>query len=135
MSTVHGEKIATRAIIVVDNKVLLGRRGRGSGENKYALIGGKPDGSETPENAIVREVEEETGLKFINPVLWKEISDSQSVPGEHWHIYFFLGEAAGELKLKNDEILDVIYVSEEDLSTVDIAFNHKEILAQFFDEL
>ncbi len=135
MSTEHVEKIATRAVIVIDNKVLLGKRGRGSGENKYALIGGKPEGSETPENTIVREVEEETGLTFTNPVLWKEIFDSQSVPGEHWHIYFFTGVATGELKLNKDEILDIIYVSKEDLSTVDIAFNHKEILTAFFNEL
>lgn len=128
-------KIATRAIIVVDGKILLGKRGRGFGENKYALIGGKPDGDETPKQAVVREVREETGLTFKDLVLWREIIDGESVPGETWRIYFFHGQVEGQLKLKDDEVLEIIYVDRENLSSVDIAFNHREMLTQFFSEM
>lgn len=118
----------------MDGKVLLGKRGRGFGENKYALIGGKPDGDETPKETVVREVREETDLIFKDSVLWREIVDKESVPGETWRIYFFHGRFEGQLKLKDDEILEVVYVGRDDLSSVDIAFNHREILTQFFNE-
>lgn len=134
MTTEYGEKIATRAIIVKDGKVLLGRRGRGIGQNLFALIGGKPDEGETPEQAIVREVGEEIGLKFKNPTLWIEESNDKTIPGQTWHTYYFLGDTEGVLSLKKDEILEVVYIGRSDLSSIDIAFNHGEILARFFDE-
>ena len=37
---------------------MLGKRGRGTAEGLYALIGGKPDQGESAEKAIVREVME-----------------------------------------------------------------------------
>ncbi len=126
------ELIATRAIIVVDGRVLLGKRGRGIGQNQFALIGGKPDDGETPEEAIVREVREETGFELKNPVLWIEESNDKTIPGQTWHTYYFLGEVGGELKLKEDEVPEVIYIGADDLSNVDIAFNHREILGRYF---
>lgn len=129
----NGERIATRALIVVDGKVLLGKRVRGHGVDQFALVGGKPDEGETLEQTIIREVEEEIGLKFRNPILWKEIPDSKSVLGEIWHIYFFTGEIEGHLVLKKDEISEVIYIGRDDLPNVDIAFNHREVLTQFFN--
>jgi len=128
------EKIATRAIIVVDGKVLLGKRGRGIGEGQLALVGGKPDGDETPEQAVVREVWEETGLKLRNPVLWLEEANDKTVPGQTWHTYYFLGEVEGELNLKKDEVPKVVYLGRDDLANADIAFNHKEVLTQFFNK-
>lgn len=129
------EKIATRAIIVIDNKVLLGKQGRGIGEGQFALVGGKPDSDETPEQAVVREVLEETGLKLKNPVLWLEESNDKTVPGQTWHTYYFLGEVEGKLNLKKDEVPEVIYLGRDDLANADIAFNHKEVLTQFFSEV
>ena len=128
------EQVATRAIILKDRKVLLGKRVKGFGRDQFALIGGKPDTGETLEQTITREVEEEIGLNFKNPVLWKETPDSQSVPGETWLIYFFTGEAEGHLVLKRDEISEVVYASVEDLGKLDIAFNHREILTEFFSK-
>ncbi|HET7098761.1 MAG TPA: NUDIX domain-containing protein [Patescibacteria group bacterium] len=133
MSAEHGvEKIATRAIIVINNKVLLGKRGGGGGEGQFALIGGKPDGKETPAEAVVREVQEETGLIFTNPILFFESKNSQTIPGQTWHTFYFLGETSGELNLKKDEVPEVVYVNENNLKSIDIAFDHREILIRFF---
>lgn len=127
------ELIVTRAIIIVDGKVLLGKRGRGVVKGKFALIGGKPEGNELPAQTIVREVEEETGLKFKNPTLFFEESNDKNVPGQIWHTYYFLGETEGDLQLKIDEIPEVIYVGKEDLKNIDIAFNHSEVLQKYFN--
>lgn len=126
-------KVVTRAIILVDGKVLLGRRARGSGANQYALVGGKPEAGETLEETVVREVQEEIGVLFKNVKLWKTELDTTSVSkAEPWNVYYFYGDMEGSPKLKPDEISDVIYVGKDGLSDVDFAFDHKDILKQFF---
>lgn len=126
------EKIATRALIVVDDKILLGKRARGICAGKYALIGGKLDDGEAPEETVVRETKEETGLSFNDAVLWKEESNDKTIPGQVWHTYYYLGKVVGTINLKKDEVEKVVYVGRRDLHKIDIAFNHKEILEEFF---
>jgi ADP-ribose pyrophosphatase YjhB (NUDIX family) len=128
-------KVVTRAIILVNGKVLLGKREHGNGANQYALVGGKPKGNESPEDAVVREVNEELGILFKNIKPWKTELDKKTVPGESWDVYFFYGEGEGELKLKKDEILDTILVGKEDLPNIDFAFDHRAILEQFFEDV
>jgi ADP-ribose pyrophosphatase YjhB (NUDIX family) len=127
------ELIATRAIIIVEGKAMLGKRGRGVAVDRFALVGGKPDGDESPAQAIVREVEEETGLRFKDPKLFLEESNDKTVPGQTWHTYYFLGDAEGDLRLKKDEISEVIYVGKDDLKNIDIAFNHSDVLQKYFN--
>jgi 8-oxo-dGTP diphosphatase len=122
----------TRAVILVKSKVLLGKRVKGRGANQYALVGGKPEGNETPEEAIKREVKEELGIIFKNVKQWKEELDKRSVPGESWNVYYFYGGGGGDLNLNKNEISDVVYVDMENLSKFDIAFDHKEVLTEFF---
>jgi len=125
-------KTVTRAVILVGGKILLGKRVRGRGANQYALIGGKPESNETPEEAIKREVKEELGISLKNVKLWKEELDKISVPGELWNVYYFYGGCEGNLNLKKDEISGVVYVDMKNLSNFDIAFDHKDILIEFF---
>lgn len=52
---------AARAIIVENGKLLVMHRDK-HGSEYYTLVGGRLAGHETPEQALVREVKEETGL-------------------------------------------------------------------------
>jgi ADP-ribose pyrophosphatase YjhB (NUDIX family) len=54
-------KIAARAIIIKDNKILVMYRNK-YGSQFYTLVGGRTDNNETPEQAVIREVKEETGM-------------------------------------------------------------------------
>ncbi len=56
-------KLATDAIIVKNNKIVLIKRRYDPYKNFYALSGGHLEHNETFEEACVREVREETGLK------------------------------------------------------------------------
>jgi len=52
---------AARAIIIENNKVLVMYRNK-QGSQYYTLVGGRVGENETVENALVREVKEESGL-------------------------------------------------------------------------
>jgi 8-oxo-dGTP diphosphatase len=52
---------AVRAIIIRDNQLLVMHRNK-FGQEYYSLVGGGVDLGETPEQALVREVKEETSL-------------------------------------------------------------------------
>ena len=48
--------------LVEENRVLLGQKKEGMGAGNYVGIGGKPEEGETPDQTLVREVEEEIGV-------------------------------------------------------------------------
>lgn len=121
----------TRAIIVnEEGKVLLGKRAYGNGAGKYALVGGKPDQGEMMDQAIIREVKEEIGVNF-NPQECFTILDHDTDPRGTWLVFYFTGPYEGDPKL-NDEITDFIFVGEEDLPPIDIAFENRDRLIEFF---
>lgn len=124
-------KKVTRAIILdKKNSVLLGKRARGIGKGQWALVGGKPDEGETPAEAVVREVHEELGLTFT-PQFYKEemdLTDKQNP----WRVFYFTGEISGELHPNPEEISEVIYATNTDLDELNIAFDHRDRLREFF---
>jgi mutator protein MutT len=125
-------KQVSRAIIINgQGKVLLGKRARGTGVGQYALIGGKPHEGETAASAIVREVQEELGVIF-SPTFYLERVDAFSDPESPWRVSYFVGPITGDIKLNPSEISEVIFVSEAELEELDIAFDHKERIREFF---
>lgn len=59
--------VGVGVIIVRQGEVLIGRRNGKNGYNTWSMPGGHLDVGETPEDAAVREVLEETGLVVANP--------------------------------------------------------------------
>lgn len=59
---------SVRAIIINGDKMVVMHRNK-FGQEYYTLIGGGVDAGESPEQALVREVAEETGLAVANPRL------------------------------------------------------------------
>lgn len=84
---------------------------------------------------MVREVKEESGLEFVNPRLFMEETNDKTKRGEFWHTLYYLGKVLGKLKLKTDEVEEVIYVGREDLQGVEIAFTHREVLKKYFESV
>lgn len=52
----------TLLLLRKENKILLAMKKRGFGEGKYNGVGGKLDEGETPEEAMIREANEEIGI-------------------------------------------------------------------------
>jgi mutator protein MutT len=55
-------KEATLCFVISEGKILLGFKKKGFGSLKYAGFGGKLENGETPEQAAVRELQEECGV-------------------------------------------------------------------------
>lgn len=59
---------AVRAIVVKDGQLLVMHRNK-FGHEYYCLVGGGIDAGETPEQALARELHEESGIQVANPRL------------------------------------------------------------------
>jgi 8-oxo-dGTP diphosphatase len=99
-----GVRIGVYAVIVRDNKILLSRQW-----NAYSIIGGGVDKGESLEEAFIREVKEETGLKarpgkliYNATTFFKKDENSQAV--QSYQFYFTHSEIEGEIN--NSSITD-----------------------------
>lgn len=63
--TFEGPHVAVAAIVVVDDRLLLIRRGRGVAVGLWSLPGGTVEPGELLAEAVVRELHEETGLEGV----------------------------------------------------------------------
>lgn len=96
--------LAARAIIIEDNKVLVMYRNKG-GSQYFTLIGGKVDEGESSEEALVREVREETGLEVI--ALQQVFTEDHPAPYNDQHIFVCDVAQHGDVAIQE--------MSEEDL--------------------
>jgi ADP-ribose pyrophosphatase YjhB (NUDIX family) len=90
---------AARAIIVEGNNVLVMHRNK-YGSQYYTLVGGRVNDQETVEQALVREVKEETGLDVIEA----RLVFIEEHPAPYNEQYIFLCQVAphGPIAIQND---------------------------------
>jgi mutator protein MutT len=117
---------------VIDNeaRLLLVQRGRGAAVGQWSVPGGRVEGGETLEQAVTREVAEETGLKvrcgrFVG---WVE----RISPDYHFVIMDFVAEVAGEQQalVAGDDAADAAWIPLDELESVDLV----DGLTQFLDD-
>lgn len=94
----------------------------------WALPGGFVDSGETLEEAVIRELEEETGLRAVEVAQYHTYSDPSRDPRHHTVSTVFLVRAEGDLQA-GDDAANAAFFSLEELPD-DIAFDHRAILAE-----
>lgn len=97
--------LAVGAVIVEDGKMLIVKRARPPWEGMWAIPGGRVRLGETMSDALIREVQEETGLVVTpGPVAWVgEILDDRKPPRWHYGVIdFFAAVDGGRLAAAGD---------------------------------
>lgn len=102
-------KIGTLCYIENDNKILLLHRIKKENDihdGKWIGVGGKIEQGETPEECIVREVKEETGLIIKNPTLNGVMTFPKFQDNEDWYVFLFtVNNFEGKLIECNEGVL------------------------------
>lgn len=115
------------AIIKKDGKVLLVKRGHEPFKGYWCFPGGHIDFGETAEQAVIREVKEETGLTFKPKFLGYM---DEIYPEINWHgeVLIFYGEAIGKEKIDGEEITGIKWFDFNEALKMKLAFDHQKTL-------
>lgn len=122
------------ALIKKDGKFLLLKRANTKIFNNYwAVPGGKIENDENPEEAIKREIREETNLDF-KPIFFKIYHED--FPRFNWKakVRIFYGEFTGTVEM-NEESSEFGWFSLDEIKKMKLAFNHKEIINDFIENV
>lgn len=100
-----------------EGKVLMVKQYRhGIGEESYEVPGGVVDDGESPEEAISRELLEETGYQFEKIEYLARVSANASTTNNYTHFYLATGgEKVRDQKLDDLEELEVMEISIDEL--------------------
>ncbi len=121
------------ALMERDGKVLLQLRNHKPFEGCWGLPGGHIEKGEKAEDAIRREVKEETGMGFSPSFL---CYSDEICPGEKWHalVIMFTGAVSGQEKPDPDEVRELRWIPLEEATGMGLAFGHQEIIKRYVEE-
>lgn len=115
---IHGPAVGVGAVLIHEGKVLLIKRGKEPLRGRWVVPGGTVELGETLEQALVREVREETGLT-VRPVevvlVFDRIEREGDVVGYHYVIVDYLCEYVSGTPRAASDALDVAFVAQDDL--------------------
>jgi 8-oxo-dGTP diphosphatase len=111
METKMNKKIIHKiaAVVIEDDKFLMVRK---VGKDIWTSLGGKPEGSETEEETLIREIEEELscGAKVI-----EKLGDFEAPavfdPGSSLRLSTFLVKLIGEPKISDPELEEYKFIN------------------------
>jgi 8-oxo-dGTP diphosphatase len=120
------QKLTVDGVILKGKKILLIKRKNQPFKDKWALPGGFIEYGEKTEDAVLREIFEETGLETKIKELVGVYSDPNRDPRGHTiSIVYILDEIGGKL-ISGDDASDAKYYNIDDLP--DLSFDHDVII-------
>ncbi|MEM2098215.1 MAG: NUDIX hydrolase [Candidatus Bathyarchaeia archaeon] len=126
-------KTATAIIPFQPSKILLIKRATVPFKSHWALPGGRVEVGETVEQAIIREVKEETGLDVKITCKIGDYHEQGIQDGIEYNYYptcFLVGVIGGELKKQETEIEDISIFSLNKLPST-LAFEHAKMINDY----
>ncbi len=131
-TAMQAPKVAVAALAVKDGKILLVKRKYPPSAGKWSLPGGHVELGERLEEAVLRELKEETGVDgvvkgFLAPVEYIEQDGGQV--RHHFVILVYVVEAAGEPRAGGDAA-EAAFVPLEEALKMDLTKTTREVLQQ-----
>ena len=122
-------QLAVSAVIFRDGKILLVRRAGSPARGFYSLPGGRVEFGETLQDAVHREVDEETGLKIeiLDLAGWREVLPGTAGGGHYLIMSFAARWTFGEPVL-NDELDDFRWLPPDALGDLKTTAGLEEII-------
>ena len=131
--------LAVSAAIFRDGRVLIVRRARPPADGLYTLPGGGVELGETLEEAVVREVREETGLEIeileLLEIYERIMLDDSGATEYHYVLMDYLCRPAGGTLCAADDASRVAWVPEPELGTLRITEGTPAVIAKAFGKL
>ncbi len=130
-------QIRITGVLIEDNKILIVKQ-KITPERSWSLPGGRVQKGEMLEEAIIREMREETGLQTsVTKLLY--VCDYPEVEPPILHISFLLDRIGGEMRLPSNEfdenpIFDVKMVPIDDLPSYDFSDKFKDLVQKGFPD-
>jgi 8-oxo-dGTP diphosphatase len=115
--------------------ILLTRRSVPPFQGHWCLPGGHIDDYETAEDAVKREVFEETGLVFTDPVFFHYFDELFPEYRFHAVALAFTGFGSGKETLMPEEVAEIRWFTLRDALALPLAFNHLHILQRYAEAL
>ena len=111
--------IVVEVCVKKDNKILMVQENRKEKKGKWNMPAGKLEDNEDLIIAVKREVKEETNLNIdIKKLIC--IEENVSEKGQLLVLYFFGEYVSGEIQFDNEEISNVVWMSQEEINELGI---------------
>jgi mutator protein MutT len=127
--------VGVGGVVVRDGRALLIRRGKPPLLGRWVVPGGTVELGETLEEALVREMREETGLE-VEPVEMLAVFDRIDRDGEgvahHYVIVDYLCRWVAGEAVAGSDALDVAWMSREELASHDVPPKAVEVVEDAF---
>lgn len=135
----RGPKIAVAAVAVKDGRVVLVKRKYPPSAGKWSIPGGHVELGERLEDAVLRELKEETGLTgrvvgFLKPVEYIEVEGGEV--RYHFVILVYKVDIVGDAEPRaGDDAEEAVAVPLEKALEMDLTKTTREVLAGLLSQL
>jgi mutator protein MutT len=131
--------VGVGAVVFKDDTVLLVRRGQEPAYGEWSLPGGAVEVGETLEEALQREIQEETGLNIeivgLSAVLERIFPDNQGQISYHYVLLDFLCRYAGGDPQPNSDILELCFTPLAHLDCFQLPARAREVILRAWEQL
>lgn len=131
--------VGVGAIVLRGEEVLLVRRGKEPGLGEWSLPGGAVEVGETLEEAVRRELQEETGIEVeilgVSAVLERIFSDAKGKISYHYVLVDFLCRHQSGKPEPNSDILELCFTPLPSLERFQLPSQAREIILRAHSQL
>lgn len=131
-------QVGVGGVVIHEGKVLLIRRGKPPLLGRWIIPGGTLELGETLEQALVREMQEETGLRVRAGELltvFDRIERDATGVRYHYVIVDYLCEVVGGTLQAGSDALDAAFVAPEELARFDLPEKALEVVRDAFERV